>query len=79
MNNIERRDQELVYISDDAVFAEQKLVRVLVQKLNTMDRSDFDGIRAVIRELFGAGEDAMVCIVGSLYMAGEARDYFLLN
>ena len=60
MDHLERRDSQRLYISDDAVFAEQKLVRVLVQKLNTMDRSDFDGIRAVIRELFGAGEDAMV-------------------
>ena len=38
------------------------------------------GIRQGIETALGqAGQDAMVCIVGSLYMAGEARDYFLLN
>ena len=39
-----------------------------------------DSIREGIEAALSlAGRDAMVCIVGSLYMAGEARDYFLLN
>ena len=61
LNNIERRDQGLVYISDDAVFEEQKVARKITQKLNTVDRSDFDSIRKIIRELFGKiGENSLV-------------------
>ena len=61
MNNIERRDQGLVYISDDAVFEQQKVARRITQKLNTMDRSDFDSIRKIICELFGEiGENSLV-------------------
>ena len=46
MNNIERRDQQILYISDDAVFEEQKKCRAILQKLNFMDRADFAGISA---------------------------------
>lgn len=61
LNNIERRDQGLVYISDDAVFEQQKVARRITQKLNTVDRSDFDSIRKIIRELFGkCGEGSFV-------------------
>ena len=41
MTNAERRDREMVYISDDAVYEEQKTARRLTQRLNTVDRSDF--------------------------------------
>lgn len=60
MNQIERRDRELVYISDDAVFEEQKIARRLTQRLNTMDRSDFDGIREVVKELLGKSDGAFI-------------------
>ncbi|MBQ7371225.1 MAG: sugar O-acetyltransferase [Blautia sp.] len=50
----------MLYISDDAVFEEQKKARRLTQKLNTMDRSDFDGIKAVVKELFGRSDGAFV-------------------
>ena len=61
MNNIERRDRGMVYISDDSVFEEQKVARRITQQLNTMDRSDFDSIRKIIRELFGKiGENSLV-------------------
>lgn len=53
MNNIERRDRQLPYISDDAVFEEQKRARRLTQALNTIDRSDFDGISRIVTELLG--------------------------
>ena len=53
MNNIERRDKELAYISDDMVMAEQKKCRKILQKLNFMDRSDFAGISEVVKELLG--------------------------
>lgn len=60
MNNIERRDAQLPYISDDDIFQEQVPARILTQKLNTMDRSDFEGIKEVIKELFGKSDGAFV-------------------
>lgn len=60
MNNIERRDAQLPYISDDDIFREQVPARILTQKLNTMDRSDFEGIKEVIKELFGKSDGAFV-------------------
>jgi acetyltransferase-like isoleucine patch superfamily enzyme len=60
MTNQERRDKGILYISDPSVMNEQKRARRLTQKLNTMDRADFEGIQAVIKELFGKCEDAWV-------------------
>ena len=57
MNNIERRDKELVYISDDAVFEEQKIARRLTQELNTADRSDFGAIKTIVKKLFKKADD----------------------
>ena len=60
MNNIERRENGMLYISDDAVMAEQKIVRKLVQEFNTMDRSDFDGLAAQIKKILGKSENAFI-------------------
>lgn len=60
MNNIERRDLELPYISDNEVFEEQKKARVLTQKLNTVDRSDFDAIGKIVKELLGKSDGAFI-------------------
>ena len=60
MDNINRRDRQILYISDEAVFAEQKKCRALLQRLNFMDRADFDGIAAVVSELLGAPEGAFI-------------------
>ena len=60
MNNIERRDSGILYISDESVFEQQKRARRLTQKLNTMDRSDFEGISAVVKELLGKSEGAFI-------------------
>lgn len=60
MNNIERRDRGLLYISDDSVMEQQKKARMLTQKLNTMDRSDFRGIGEVVKELLGQSEGAWI-------------------
>ena len=51
--NKERRDAGLAYIADNSVFEEMQICRRLLQKLNFMDRSDFEGISAVIKELLG--------------------------
>ena len=79
MDNITRRDSGMLYISDDAVYNEQKRARILTQKLNTMDRSDYEGIAEVIRELFGRAENAMVnppfyCDYGNHIFVG--RNFF---
>jgi len=60
MNNIERRDAGMVYISDESVFEEQKVARVLTQKLNTVDRSDFDAIKGIVKELIPDSDEAFI-------------------
>lgn len=60
MTNIERRDLGLPYISDNEVFEEQKKARVLTQKLNTVDRSDFDAIGKTVKELLGKSDGAFI-------------------
>ncbi len=39
MDQIERRDRELAYITDHSVMEEQARCRKILQKLNFMDRS----------------------------------------
>ena len=60
MTNQERRDAGMAYISDDSIFEEQRECRKKLQRLNFMDRSDFEGIAAVVKELFGKSEKAFV-------------------
>lgn len=60
MNNIERRNAGMAYISDDAVFEEQKRARMLTQKLNTADRTDFETLAAITKELLGKSEGAFI-------------------
>lgn len=60
MTNIERRDKGLSYISDDSVFEQQKRTRILTQRLNTADRSDFETIGAIVKELLGKSDGAFI-------------------
>lgn len=60
MNNKERRDSEILYITDTAIMEEQAVARRLCQKLNTMDRSDFEGLKAVVKELLGKSDNAWI-------------------
>lgn len=76
MNNIERRDREMAYISDDAVMEEQKVCRRILQRLNTVDRSDFDAIGKIVEELLGKSEGAFInppfyCDYGSHIEVGK--------
>ena len=57
MTSKERREQGMLFIADDADWVEMKRARYLTQRLNTMDRTDFDGIRAVVAELFGRSDE----------------------
>lgn len=60
MNNIERRNAEMAYRSDQEVFEQQKITRKILQKLNTVDVSDFDGIASIVKELLGSSENAFI-------------------
>ncbi len=60
MTNRERRDAQLAYISDDDIFAEQKICRKKLQKLNFLDRSDFDAIAEAVEDLLGKSEKAFI-------------------
>lgn len=72
----ERRDAGMAYISDASVMEEQATCRKLLQKLNFMDRSDFDGIAEVVKELLGKSEGAFInppfyCDYGSHIEVGK--------
>lgn len=76
MNNIERRDAQMAYISDESVMEEQKVCRRILQRLNTMDRSDFDGIGRTVKELLGKSDGAFInppfyCDYGSHIEVGK--------
>lgn len=60
MNNMERRDLGMAYISDASIMEEQKRCRKILQRLNTVDRSDFDEIGRIVKELFGKSEGAFL-------------------
>lgn len=60
MNNKERRDQGLPYISDSSIMEEQKKCRKIIQRLNTVDCSDFDEISKIVKELLGKSENAFI-------------------
>lgn len=60
MTNRERRDMGLPYISDKEIFEEQKRARKLTQAMNTADRSDFDKISKIVKELLGKSENAFI-------------------
>ena len=76
MDNIERRDREIAYISDESVMEEQKACRRILQRLNTVDRSDFDEIGRIVKELLGKSDGAFVnppfyCDYGSHIEVGK--------
>ena len=60
MTNPQRRDAQLPYISDEAVMEEQRRTRAILQKLNTIDVSDFEGIAALVRELLQTEEEPFI-------------------
>lgn len=60
MDMRKRRDAQLAYISDESIFEEQIVCRKILQKLNFMDRSDFDGIAEVVKELLGKSDKAFI-------------------
>lgn len=76
MDMRKRRNMQMAYISDEAVMEEQAGCRKILQKLNFMDRSDFDGISDVVTELFGKSDGACInppfyCDYGSHIEVGK--------
>lgn len=76
MNNKERRDLQLPYISDKDVMEEQRACRKILQRLNMVDRSDFEEIGRIVKELLGKSEGAFInppfyCDYGSHIQVGK--------
>ena len=76
MTHLERRDAQMAYISDDSIFEEQLVCRKKLQKLNFMDRSDFEGLGAAVKDLLGKSEGAFInppfyCDYGSHIEVGK--------
>ncbi len=60
MNQIERRDKQIPYISNEEVFKQQMPARKLTQKLNTADRWDRKALAAIVKELLGKSDGAFI-------------------
>lgn len=60
MTNRERRDMGLPYISDEEILEEQKKARKLTQRLNSIDRSDFEAIGKIVKEMLGKSDGAVI-------------------
>ena len=66
----------MAYISDESVMEEQKVCRRILQRLNTVDRSDFDEIGKIVNELLGKSDGAFInppfyCDYGSHIEVGK--------
>ena len=66
----------MAYISDESVMEEQKVCRRILQRLNTVDRSDFDEIGKIVKELLGKSDGAFInppfyCDYGSHIEVGK--------
>lgn len=66
MNNIERRDAGLPYISDAEVMEQQKVARRLIHELNTVDKADFERIGNITKQLL-SGSKNNITIVPPFY------------
>lgn len=60
MTNKERCEAQMAYITDKELLEEQKICRIKLQKLNFADRSDFDGIRKMVKDLLGKSDNAFI-------------------
>ena len=60
MTNRERMRAQMAYIADEDLLKEQQICRRKLQKLNFMDRSDFDGIKMAVKDLLGASDGAFI-------------------
>lgn len=74
MDMKKRRDMQLAYIADKAAMEEMVICRQILQKLNFADRSDFDGVTSIVKELLGKSEGACInppYIVKSFFLENQ--------
>ena len=57
MNNVERRDAEMLYMFDRDTAAQMKQARLLLNTLNKADYTDYDTIRRTVAQLLGGSDD----------------------
>ncbi len=73
---IKRRNNGLAYISDEKVLEEQRTCRKILQRFNFADRSDFDLLAKIVKELLGKSDGAWInppfyCDYGSHIEVGK--------
>lgn len=62
MNNVERRDAEMLYMFDAETAAQMKQARQLINTLNKADYTDYATIRSTVKQLLGGSDDTtMIC------------------
>lgn len=60
MDQTERRDKGLLYLTDKALIEQLDQARRLTQKLNSMDRTDTEGITRIAKELLNCKGDLLL-------------------
>ncbi len=60
MNDTERRDNGLLYLTDETLAEQMNQARRILQKLNTMDRTDTDGINSLAKKLMVCHGDLLL-------------------
>ncbi len=76
MDMKKRRDLQMAYVADASVMEEMAKCRKILQKLNFADRSDFETIAQIVKELLGKSEEACInppfyCDYGSHIEVGK--------
>ena len=76
MNQRERRDLGLPYISDSEVMEEQRKCRAILHRLNNCDVAEFEKLGEITKELLGKSEGAWInppfyCDYGSHIEVGK--------
>ncbi len=76
MDMIKRRDMGLAYVSDESVLNEQIKCRKILQRFNFADRSNFDELSKIAKELLGVSNGAWInppfyCDYGSHIEVGK--------
>lgn len=81
MDQMKRRDEGLLYLTDDALVEQLNRARRLTQQLNTIDRTDTEGITRIAKELLNCKGELLLnppftCDYGYRI---EVGDHCLLN
>lgn len=77
MTSKERREKGMLFIADDSDWSEMKKARKLTQKLNSVDRCDFEAINSLVIKIFGKADKStflnppFYCDYGSNIFVGK--------